>query len=320
MPDIHQQIIGSTRDHGGGLDVAAQLYGGDRDDWLDLSTGINPSAYPVDGLNAADWTALPDTDAAASLRDAARRFWHVPPGADILPAPGASAVIARLPGLARAGTVRIDGPTYNEHAAAFTAQGWRVTDAGPADARVLVHPNNPDGRVWQADDADAPLTIIDESFCDVMPDRTLVDLAPRRGVVVLKSFGKFWGLAGLRLGFAIAAPETVARLSEALGPWPVSGPALRIGAAALNDPGWAVATRIALARDAKRLDGLMGRHGATLKGGTSLFRLYDVGDAAGWQARLARARIWTRIFPWSDHLIRLGLPPRDGWHRLETAL
>lgn len=308
------------RDHGGGLDDAIARFGGERSDWIDLSTGINPQPYAVDGLSPQDWTRLPDRSAQASLDDAARRFWRVPDGAGILAAPGASALIARIPMLAPAGTVRIDRPTYNEHAAAFAAQGWTVRDSGPADARVLVHPNNPDGRIWADSDADAALGIIDESFCDVMPEASLVRLATRPGCIVLKSFGKFWGLAGLRLGFAIARPDSIAALSALLGPWPVSGPALTVGARALRDPAWADATRARLADDRARLDQLMQGAGARPVGGTDLFGLYRVADAALLQDRLARHRIWSRIFPWSATHLRLGLPPADGWARLETAL
>ncbi len=295
-------------------------HGGARADWIDLSTGINPQPYPVKDLTAEDWTALPDNGASTRLSDAARRFWRVPKDAAILPAPGASALIARVPALAPAGMVRITMPTYNEHAAAFAAQGWTVQSGGPAQARVLVHPNNPDGRTWQAKDADAPLTVIDESFCDVAPEASLIHLAERPGVIVLKSFGKFWGLAGLRLGFAVGRPEMVARLNDLTGPWAVSGPALRIGAQALNDTAWAEATRARLARDADRLDTLMTGKGVQLVGGTTLFRLYDVDDATAWQNRLAQAHIWSRIFPYSERFLRLGLPPEHGWARLESAL
>ena len=314
----HHATSQPLRDHGGGLDAAIAQHGGARADWLDLSTGINPAPYPVPPLAAEDWTALPDRAAQDALTDAARAVWRVPEGAYLLAAPGASALIARIPTLARPSRVRIETPTYNEHAAAFAAQGWTVVEEGPAMARVLVHPNNPDGRLWRAEDADAPLTVIDESFCDICPERSLVALAARPGVVVLKSFGKFWGLAGVRLGFAIAAPDTIARLAELLGPWPVSGPALRVGAAALRDHDWAAQTRARLARDAARLDALM--QGAELVGGTALFRLYRVDDAAAWQDRLARRHIWSRVFPYSQHLLRLGLPPETGWARLEAAL
>ena len=307
------------RDHGGGVDAAVARFGGVREDWLDLSTGINPVPYPLPAFTAQDWTALPDANAQQALITAARQFWTVPDGAAILPAPGASALIARLPALASPGAVQITPPTYNEHAAAFAAQGWQVGDL-PGQARVLVHPNNPDGRLWRAADVDAPLTVIDESFCDVTPSQSLVTLAARPGVVVLKSFGKFWGLAGLRLGFAIATPDMIARLTDLTGPWAVSGPALRIGALALNDADWAEATRRRLDADAARLDALMTARGAEGAGGTSLFRLSLVDDAQAWQVRLARAHVWSRIFPYSRTLLRLGLPAPDRWGQLRDAL
>lgn len=310
----------ARRDHGGGLDDAIRTYGGARADWIDLSTGINPLPYPVSGLADEDWTALPDHGAFERLTAAARTFWSVPDNAAILPAPGASALIARIPALAPPGKVWINTPTYNEHAAAFRAQGWQVTATGPGDARVLVHPNNPDGRLWRPSDASAPLTVIDESFCDICPDRSLMHLAGRPGTVILKSFGKFWGLAGLRLGFAVAEVDLIARLNDLTGPWAVSGPALRIGAQALNDPQWADDTRRSLARDATRLDRLLSNAGAELAGGTPLFRLYRVDDATLWQTRLARAHIWSRVFPYSRHFLRLGLPPAHGWDRLGEAL
>jgi len=310
----------TARDHGGGLDGAIASYGGTRAGWLDLSTGINPHPYQVSALTPSDWTELPDHGAFERLTNAARRFWAVPDGAAILPSPGASAVIARIPALAPKGRVRITMPTYNEHAAAFTAQGWTVGTDGPADARVIVHPNNPDGRIWTEKDADAPLSIIDESFCDVSPDVSLIHLADRPGVIVLKSFGKFWGLAGLRLGFAIGRPDMIARLNDLTGPWAVSGPALRIGEKALRDTEWAASTRQRLSTEAGRLDRLITARGAQLAGGTTLFRLYEVDNATEWQDRLARAHIWSRVFPYSQTFLRLGLPPSDGWDRLEAAL
>ena len=169
--------------------------------------------------------------------------------------------------------------------------------------------------------ADAPLTIIDESFCDVMPEASLMALANRPGTLILKSFGKFWGLAGLRLGFAIGDPLLTSRLSQMLGPWPVSGPALVIGRAALEDQTWASLTRDRLSLDAARLDRMMLAQGARCVGGTTLFRLYQVDKAAAWQMHLARHQIWTRIFPYDEGWIRLGLPGRlDDWSRLGEAL
>lgn len=305
----------TPRDHGGGLDAARAQYGDG--DWLDLSTGINPYPYPLPDLPPQAWTALPDTAAQEALIQAARVFWQVPAHAMVLPAPGASALIARMPLIAPPGPVDIPGPTYNEHAAAFRAAGFTL---GPSTyTRVIVHPNNPDGRLWSRTETDCALAVIDESFCDVTPFDTMSDMLDCKNVVVLKSFGKFWGLAGLRLGFAIGPQELLAPLAEALGPWPVSGPALAIGTAALRDTAWAHETRKRLRRGADRLDRVMAPHG-TLVGGTDLFRLYDVGDAAAFQQRLAEHHIWSRTFPYSDSWVRLGLPHVDRWFDFEAAL
>lgn len=326
------------RDHGGGLDAAAATFGGMRSDWLDLSTGINPVPYPVPEISANAWTALPDQGAMDRLLAAARKFWNVPDGAQIIAAPGASALIARMPYLNNhvAGAY-IPTPTYNEHAAAVEAADtiWLTDDPEKAGTHIYVHPNNPDGKLWNATHMGGrPLTVIDESFCDVTPNDSLVHLTENKGILVLKSFGKFWGLAGLRLGFAIASPATLAPLdqvtgtltktratmAEHLGPWAVSGPALQIGAQALEDADWAVQTRTRLSADTARLDAMMANTDATLVGGTTLFRLYDVPDAAAFQTHLAQHHIWSRIFPYNPRWIRLGLPAPDGWSRLEAAL
>ncbi|KAJ04567.1 threonine-phosphate decarboxylase CobD [Sulfitobacter mediterraneus] len=309
------------RDHGGGLDAAAAQYGGQRGDWLDLSTGINPVPYPLPEIPENAWTALPDEAALSELESAARRFWKVPEGAAVMAVPGASAAIVHIPHLAPAGTVHIPGPTYNEHAASFAQAGWRVShDAGHATASVHVHPNNPTGQLWQVSDLHGALRVIDESFCDVTPDRTLMDQALTPGTLILKSFGKFWGLAGVRLGFVIGDPDLVNQLRAMLGPWAVAGPALTIGADALRAQHWAEETRNRLHKDALRLDALVTAKGAKLVGGTDLFRLYEVENAAEWQETLAQHHIWSRIFPYNPHWLRLGLPAPDQWARIEKAM
>lgn len=315
------------RDHGGGLDAAICRFGGSRENWIDLSTGINPSPYPIAQIAAHHWNSLPDKNAQQSLVKAARAFWKVPQGAAILAAPGASSLIARIPALAPAATVEIITPTYNEHAAAFSSAGWKVADKSMTsrpEARVLVHPNNPTGHWHSAKDINTPLTIIDESFCDIAPENSLIAQTAAPGRIVLKSFGKFWGLAGIRLGFAIGDPVLIAKLATFLGPWPVAGPALAIGTKALCDTQWAAKTRQNLLRDANRLDAIMKAAGATIDpdigGGISLFRLYKVDDAAAWQAKLAQHHIWSRIFPYSKTMLRLGLPPIDGWTQIGNAL
>ncbi|MEP5760843.1 MAG: threonine-phosphate decarboxylase [Litoreibacter sp.] len=323
------------RDHGGGLDAAIATYGGQRAYWLDLSTGINPVPYPVGHIPSDAWTALPDTDAQRRLTRAARAFWNVPDAAEIVAAPGASALIARIPSLVDENEAYIPTPTYNEHAAAFRAAKYEVSDIPHAQqgVQVFVSPNNPTGDFAPTENTfDRRLNIIDESFCDISPEHSLIKHSSKPGVLILKSFGKFWGLAGVRLGFAIAHASTLSSLEDTahsqsrssmkdmLGPWPVAGPALEIGARALEDFAWAKATRARLANDALRLDTIMQKSGAQIVGGTDLFRLYEVNDAPAWQNRLASNHVWSRIFPYSNRWLRLGLPAPAQWAQLEAAL
>lgn len=311
---------GAARDHGGRLDAAAAQYGGVRGDWIDLSTGINPEPYPVADIPRHAWTQLPDTTATEAFTAAARRHWECPSDVALLAVPGLSSAIALIPWLVPPAQVRISEPTYNEHAAAFRAAGWEVVSDDAAKARVVVHPNNPDGRWFDKSETTAALSVIDESFCETAPERSLIDLATRPGTLVLKSFGKFWGLAGLRLGAVIGDPGLVGKLADRLGPWPVSGPALAVGALALADRGWTEATKDRLADDAQRLDRAVLATGATLTGGTPLFRLYDHPRATDLHEHLARHQIWTRRFPWSETALRLGMPPVQDWGRVEMAL
>ncbi len=317
-------MILPEREHGGNLDAAIRRFGGEAADWLDLSTGINPVPYPLPPLPSDLWTRLPDAGAFAAAERAARRFWTVPDGAEVVVAPGASALIAAMPDLVGEGTVEILSPTYNEHAAAFAARGRPVREVaepgpGPVGLRVVVHPNNPDGRRFGPEVlTQTALAVVDESFADVT-ETTFVRHTAAPGCVVLKSFGKFWGLAGLRLGFAICAPEHARVLRARLGPWAASGLALTVATQALADTAWAERTRTRLARDAARLDAIMGV--GRLVGGCDLFRLYQLDDAAALRDRLARHRIWSRTFGYDPRWLRLGLPADDaGFERIAEAV
>ncbi|RDW12093.1 aminotransferase class I/II-fold pyridoxal phosphate-dependent enzyme, partial [Paracoccus thiocyanatus] len=235
----------------------------------------------------------------------------------VLPLAGASAAIQLLPHVLAGRRAAVLSPTYNEHAASLRAAGWKVAEpADPAalagaDLAVMVNPNNPDGRAFSpaqvaAIAATVGHLVVDESFADPRPDLSVAG-ARVDNVTVLRSFGKFWGLAGLRLGFAIAAPDLLARLAERAGPWSVSGPALQIGAQALADARWIDGTVVWLSEAALHLDQIVTPHWP-LVGGTHLFRLYDTPDAQAAHALLAHAGIWSRIFPWHPRWIRLGIP------------
>jgi cobalamin biosynthetic protein CobC len=320
-------------DHGGNLADACARFGGMAADWLDLSTGINPVAYPVGAIRPDAWARLPDAVAFAATEMAARIAYGVPDGVEVVAGAGASAMIGLMPRLAKAGKVAIPGPTYNEHAAAFRAAGWRIAERPEpgTSAAVIVNPNNPDGRRWTVDElmlmaAAIPLLVVDESFIDLTPEHSLCPYmgdseVAREGLVVLRSFGKFYGLAGVRLGFAITGPETAARLREMLGPWAVSGPALEVAARALGNDDWAEATRKRITADAARLVTLGQSAGWRLVGEAGLFATFETADAVAEHDRLAGAHIWSRIFPYSPHWLRLGLPgDASGWQRLAAML
>nr|WP_108660693.1 threonine-phosphate decarboxylase CobD [Acuticoccus kandeliae] len=318
--------------HGGDLAEAKGLAGGRP--VLDLSTGINPHAYPARASESA-LTRLPQRAALDTLLAAARPAYRVPDGAAIAAAPGTQAILQWLPLIAPARRVAIVGPTYQEHEAVWSRHAETVPCASleeaadaAADTTVVVNPNNPDGRrhtrealaaflsrARRADDV-APALIVDEAFADVTPG---ISVAGLPGTLVLKSFGKFYGLAGIRLGFAIGAPGLVGRLTEALGPWAVGGPALEIGAAALADTAWADAMRARLDAERQALDATLTGAGLTPIGGTDLYRLVATPDAARWHKALAAEGIWTRAFPAQPTWLRFGLPG-DGLPRLAAAL
>ena len=318
------------RDHGGNLDQAMACYGAG--DWIDLSTGINRRPWPIPAISAAAWRNLPTKAAQAALVAHAAASWGAGAGAMGLALGGAQAAIQLVPRLRPTGRAAVLGPTYNEHAACLLAEGWQVNavtdpaDLVGADLAIVVNPNNPDGRHVAPDDLLAlvgrvGLLVVDESFGDVTPDLSVLPHAGRTGLLVLRSFGKFYGLAGVRLGFAFGTEPDVVALSRMSGPWPVSGPAIEIGTRALADQAWADAMRAQLAADAVRADRLALSAGWQLVGGSDLFRLYDTGNAKAAQDGLARHQIWSRIFPWSQTLLRLGLPgPEPEWQRLEAAL
>ena len=297
--------------------------------FLDLSTGINPVPYPVPPLPAAAFTRLPEPEALEALQAVAAAAYGVSDPAMVVAAPGTQALISLLPLLLPQRAVTVFGPTYAEHAASWRNAGAEVTLLPLPEgegAAILCNPNNPDGRRVPVPDllalaARHALLVVDEAFAEFAPQDSLAPHMPLPGVVVLRSFGKAYGLAGLRLGFALAAPALAARIRAALGPWAVSGPALHVGIAALADTAWRDDAGQRLDTDASVLDALLAAAGMCLVGGTSLFRLVETPDAAGWADHLGRAGILVRAFADAPARLRFGLPSTAaGWNRLAFAL
>ena len=318
-------------EHGGRLRAAAERYRIPLAEWVDLSTGINPRAYPVPALPPEVWQRLPEAN--DGLEAAAAAYYG---SASLLPVAGSQAAIQALPACFPPGRAVTLAPTYAEHPHAWREHALcalpaaAIADAvDSADTLLLVQPNNPDAQrfpreqllAWRARlAARGGRLIVDEAFLDAEPGDSLVPLAGEPGLVVLRSVGKFFGLAGARVGFVFAEADLLARLADRLGPWTVSGPARAVTATALADRPWQEAARQRLNADSARLAALLNRHGLAGGGGTALFQWRPTPDPVAIHARLAAPAILTRLFETPAGL-RFGLPgPETEWERLAAAL
>ena len=333
-------------EHGGALRAAAAHYGIPLSDWLDVSTGINPQSWPVPSIPATVWQRLPE--AGDGLEDAAAAYYGT---SHLLPMAGSQAAIQTLPRLRERGRVGVLHPGYAEHTHAWRQAGHEVEALAAEalaeavdrlDTLVLIHPNNPTGLHfdpamlldWRARlAACGGWLVVDEAFIDATPEDSLAGYIGLPGLIVLRSLGKFFGLAGARVGFTLAEPALLERLQDTLGPWTVSGPARWVAAQALSDRDGQAQMRVKLHRSGKRLADLLKRQGLPVAGGTALFQWVPLPEtpphpsppppgerALFWQDALARRGILVRRFTDPPGL-RFGLPGvESAWRRLELAL
>ena len=321
--------------HGGDLTGAAERFGVPAGGWLDLSTGINPFPYPDTEFDPELLRRLPTAGDLTAALSAARAHYGVPGGAGIIAVPGTQAALQALPHMRGHSSIAVLGPTYSEHAHTWRAGGHDVAETGEldalagADVAVLVNPNNPDGRriepgrimALAARGDAANWTIADEAFADPEPGLSVVGETGAGGLLVLRSMGKFFGLAGMRIGFVIGAPELTNDIAARLGPWTVGGAVLTIAARALADTGWIAETRRLLADKRAGLEAVLQGAGFTIIGGTDLFILAERADAGAVYDRLGRAGILARDFEDHPTWLRFGLPGHDGnLARLKSAL
>lgn len=339
MDEAHLPDSGPNSDqvqlyrHGGRLAAARALFPA-APGWIDLSTGVNPIAWAGRRAPPIDLRRLPDpADTRALEKIAAAAFGCAPE--NIAAVPGVETALRLLPHLTGARHVTIAAPTYGSHAEAWNAAGAEVVNASRADllphagqAIVLVNPNNPDGAFIPARELvvlaeettrASGWLVVDESFAEVAPEVSVAAHAGGR-LIVLRSFGKFYGLPGVRLGFVLADPEILARLRALLGDWPVGADAIAMGRAAYADKSWQRRTLSGLNASAIRLDRHLRRAGFRIIGGTALFRLTSSPDADARFQILAQSGILVRAFDFEPTWLRFGLPPSSGWKRLSTAL
>jgi cobalamin biosynthetic protein CobC len=337
MARENKSAVTAVADHGGSLGRAAALFPHAPLPWIDLSTGINPHSYPLFDLPATALSRLPEPARVRELATIAASVYGAASADNIASAPGTQILLPRVASLVKPGRALVLGPTYAEHARASAIAGHAVAEVRDfealydADLAVIVNPNNPDGWVTAREKlldlanalhAKGGLLVVDEAFMDVGPQSERVDGdVGQGGLIVLRSFGKFFGLAGVRLGFAIAAKPLAERLEAELGPWAVAGPALEYGIRALADISWQTAMRARLQGEAARLDALLASHGVLVTGGTSLFRFVTTPHAPSLFTALGEKGILLRNFSWDANALRIGLPGSEAeWQRLEEAL
>ena len=321
-------------EHDGNLAAARRRFPSAPLPWIDLSTGINQAPYPVGSLTSELWERLPEGDAIEKLEAQAAVTYGTKQPNLVVAAPGTQALIQILPRVMSAKTVGILDFTYAEHRKCWENAGATVktvTDPHELslfDVGIIVNPNNPDGRIV---DVDTLLSIsnklasknghliVDEAFIDVLDQAlSLVPHVEHCRAIILRSFGKTYGLAGLRLGFAIAPREITSRIRADLGPWAISGPAIEIGLRALADADWLAETSVRLQSDVKRLDQLLRTLGLDPVGGSALFRLAKSADATSAFNALAEIGILVRAFRDKPNWLRFGMPGTEaGWNLLE---
>ncbi|WP_277593970.1 threonine-phosphate decarboxylase CobD [Pseudomonas chlororaphis] len=319
-------------EHGGRLRKAAEQYGIAEADWLDLSSGLAPWPWPIPEIGIRAWARLPETD--DGLEQAARDYYGA---AHVLPVPGSQAAIQLLPRLRRAGKVGVLSPCYAEHAEAWRRSGYIVREVleqevdfflDSLDVLVVVNPNNPTGLSltperlldWHARLAQrGGWLVVDEAFMDNTPQLSLAAQADQVGLIVLRSFGKFFGLAGVRLGFVLAERKLLKLLAEQVGPWAVSGPTRVLGQVCLRDSQGHARQRLRSEVASLRLAHLLERRGLNPQGGCALFQWLITDRAELLHEFMARRGILLRLFTHNSSL-RFGLPADEAdWSRLEQA-
>ncbi|WP_339466654.1 threonine-phosphate decarboxylase CobD [Pseudomonas sp. EA_65y_Pfl2_P74] len=320
-------------EHGGRLRKAALDYGIAEADWLDLSSGLAPWPFPIPDIPLRAWARLPETD--DGLEQAACDYYGA---SQVLPVAGSQMAIQLLPRLRRAGKVGVLSPCYAEHAEAWRRSGYIVREMleqevdffiDNLDVLVVVNPNNPTGLSlsparlldWHARLAQrGGWLVVDEAFMDNTPQLSLAAHTHQVGLIVLRSFGKFFGLAGVRLGFVLAERKLLKLLAEQVGPWAVSGPTRVLGRACLRDTEGHTRQRIRSDEASERLALVLERYGFKPHGGCALFQWLITEYAAALYEFMARRGILLRLFTHNSSL-RFGLPADAAEQaRLEQAL
>jgi cobalamin biosynthesis protein CobC len=321
-------------EHGGELYRASEDYAIPLNEWLDLSTGINPNAWPVPNeLPATLWSQLPQQ--SDGLITAAQAYYQCE---SLIAVAGSQAAIQALPTLREPSRVGIFSPAYAEHAYAWQQAGHEVLSISSEtvanlinqlDVLIIINPNNPTAEQFSAEQLlswhqqlakNGGWLIVDEAFIDSKPEHSLANHCPKQSLIVLRSLGKFFGLAGLRVGFVLAEQALLNQLAESLGPWPIANASRYLAQLALQDKTWQRQCRLELSKKGKRLKQLLSKFGLNPSGSCDLFQWLQTNKAQSYHQQLIQQGILTRVFD-SPASLRFGLPKTEpDWQRLQKAL
>lgn len=329
--------------HGGNLRQVAKKYGYPIEQWLDLSTGINPSGFKPAPLSDACWQRLPEND--DGLIEAALNYYGQ---SNFVLTPGSQWMIQNLPAIKETlvGPEQIDiGPVllpkqgYQEHRLAWQESGFDIEyyEAQPTISQlnhcsvcVVIQPNNPTGQCYDQSQLNDWLAIlkdneawlvVDEAFVDCTPDKSMLDRSGEEGLIVLRSIGKFFGLAGIRIGCIFAWTALLEKVNAAMGPWAISHPSREVAIQAFHNINW---QRYAIEKchdQSKKLRDVLIKYFQIKPTGTALFQTVYLDRSEEIFEHLCQHKILVRLLDCQTGL-RFGLPPDrpECWQKLEQAL
>lgn len=306
--------------HGGNLLQAIEEFGGNQEDWLDLSTGISPYTIDLPEFHQDVWRRLPDPKYVKLLEGKAKEFYQTK--SNCLAVPGSQFAIQHLSKVVD-GEIGILEPTYGEYAASFVRNGKsytsleNISDIGNASSVILANPNNPDGRIYtsqellklavQLSERNGYL-VVDEAFMAIDdPNSLLNEVDATTNVVILRSIGKFFGLAGIRLGFVFSSEKFRAKLAAYLGPWAVTGPALAIADHIFANRFIANELKQKISVRHQQMGEILEQSGLQIVGKNDLFFLIRHPKANALHISLKQQKVLTRIFDYNSDWIRIGL-------------
>jgi histidinol-phosphate/aromatic aminotransferase/cobyric acid decarboxylase-like protein len=259
-------LIPVSEIHGGNVEAMAEQLRCEPDQILDASASLAPFALPLRAGWAA-WRAsfLPYPDRQlASLRECIAALHGVGPST-VLPGNGAAELFTwAARDAADAGCSLLPKPGFADYVRALGCWGgasqvlqlplwWSIRSgqpfpfesSGDADVLWVTNPHNPTGQLWSRDSLEPllqrfALVICDEAFLPLVPNGEVHSLIPlvqqHPNLVVIRSLTKLYGIAGLRLGYAVAQPERLKRWAQWRDPWPVNAVASAVGQALLRSP------------------------------------------------------------------------------------